>query len=60
MKRFGYLRLRYGHFTVSFPDVSGNLIYEASTTGDGIFYNNERAKHLRRAKEEILINYLNK
>jgi hypothetical protein len=36
-EKVGYLRLRHGHFTVECPDVRGEMVYEASPWGDGIF-----------------------
>lgn len=33
-KQVGYIRLRYGGLTVEYPDVGGEIIYEASI-GDG-------------------------
>jgi hypothetical protein len=49
----GYLRLRHGEFKVHCPDIGGFVVYEANTQGDGIFYDEERAGHLRRAVEAI-------
>jgi hypothetical protein len=55
----GYLRLRWGHFTVRFPDAEGELIYEANVGADGwtgIFDeadNSERDYHLRFAVDAI-------
>ncbi len=48
-KPAGYLRLRHGHFTVSFPDVDGELLYEAYPCGDGAFADDERLYYLRQA-----------
>jgi len=48
-KPAGYLRLRHGHFTVSFPDVDGELLYEAYPYGDGAFADDERLYYLRQA-----------
>ena len=42
----GYLRLRHGHFTVTVPDVSGELVYESYPSGDGCFEENERMEEL--------------
>lgn len=55
VKIVGYLRLRHGHFTVCFPDVYGEIIYEANPKGDGIFEDDEREFHLNKAKEAILM-----
>lgn len=52
-KQVGYLRLRHGHFSVEFPDCGGEILYEASTIGDGIFDDSERDNHIQRAKDAI-------
>lgn len=49
----GYLRLRHGHFQVRYPDVQGEVIYEADTKGDGLFESEEREFHLGKALEMI-------
>jgi hypothetical protein len=49
----GYLRLRHGHFYVSFPGVGGEIIYEANPHGDGIFEDNERDYYLKFAVDAI-------
>lgn len=50
-----YLRLRHGHFTVLYPDVGGECIYEASPEGDGEFEDEkERSFYLMEAKIAIL------
>lgn len=41
-----YLRLRHGCFTVTCPDVGGDVVYSASPDGDGIFDDDERASYL--------------
>jgi hypothetical protein len=46
-QRVGYLRLRHGYFTVDFPDVDGETVYEAETIGDGCFDATEREHHMR-------------
>ena len=51
--RVGYLRLRWGHFTVQVPDPSGLTVYEADTEGDGIFEPGERERHLGAALDAI-------
>ena len=50
----GYLRLRYGYFTVTYPDVNGKLIYEIQPKGDGLFEDDEREQYLHIAKEKIM------
>ena len=41
-EQVGYLRLRHGVFTCSYPDVGGEKIYEAYPKGDGSFDYDER------------------
>jgi ABC-type Fe3+ transport system substrate-binding protein len=41
-EQVGYMRLRHGGFTVSYPDVMGETVYSASPEGDGIFEPDER------------------
>lgn len=45
-RQVGYLRLRHGNFTVEWPDVGGELVYEASPMGDGDFEDEEREFYL--------------
>src|SRR5712691_9010372 len=52
-EKVGYLRLRHGHFRVECPDVFGEMVYEASPNGDGIFDDGERDQHLEAAREAI-------
>jgi plasmid stability protein len=52
-EKVGYLRLRHGHFRVECPDVWGEMVYEASPKGDGIFDDDERVEHLQAAREAI-------
>jgi plasmid stability protein len=52
-EKVGYLRLRHGNFTVECPDVRGEMVYEASPWGDGIFDDDERAEQLEAAREAI-------
>jgi plasmid stability protein len=52
-EKVGYLRLRHGHFRVECPDVYGEMVYEASPSGDGMFDDDERAEHLDAAREAI-------
>ncbi len=49
----GYLRLRWGDFSVDYPDCGGQTIYEASPQGDGFFEEEEREHFLRKAVEAI-------
>ena len=57
-KRVGYLRLRYGHFTVEVPDVYGELVYESWPQGSGAFENDERVGELAEAVVAIYKWYL--
>lgn len=50
----GYLRLRHGFFYVKYPDVGGEVIYEASPQGDGSFLDEERDYYLRFAVDAIM------
>lgn len=52
--QIGYLRLRHGSFTVSYPDVGGELVYQSYPKGDGVFYNDEREHYLIHAIEALL------
>ncbi len=49
----GYLRLRHGYFAATYPDITGEEVYSASTQGDGMFEDSEREYHLSRALEAI-------
>lgn len=53
----GNLRLRHGHFTVECPNgfhgVGGDIVFEASPMGDGLFMEEEREHYLQKAKEAI-------
>lgn len=49
----GYLRLRWGHFTVEVPDVGGNLVYEAMCSGKSALLDNERPHFLQKARVAI-------
>lgn len=49
----GYLRLRHGEFTVTCPDVDGQIVLDARPRGDGSFDDDERDDYLRRAKAAI-------
>lgn len=52
-KQVGYLRMRHGVFTVSYPDARGEIVYEAQPNGDGMFEPDEREKYLNDAKKAI-------
>lgn len=51
----GYLRLRWGYFTVRCPNSEGEVVFEARPEGDGIFTFEERDKYLGMATEAIRI-----
>ena len=53
-RQVGYLRLRHGHFTVTVPDVGGEVVYSANTKGDGCFDDDEKDYHLDMAVDKIL------
>jgi hypothetical protein len=53
----GYLRLRHGFFTVQYPNVEGECVYEAQPKGDGAFYEEEREHFLTSAKEALVDAY---
>lgn len=55
-----YLRLRHGHYTVSVPDVGGEVIYEAFPQGDGMFDDDERLKYLEESVNHIQKYYVNR
>lgn len=51
----GYLRLRHGVFKVEFVDKRGRFeeIYTAYPKGDGMFLEEEREEHIKKALEEL-------
>ena len=51
----GYLRLRWGHFSVRYPNPSGEVVYEASPRGDGIFEWDERDRYLADAVRALAL-----
>lgn len=50
----GYLRLRWGSFTVQYLNPSGEYVYSANTIGDGMFDDSEREGHLAVAKLRLI------
>ena len=56
-KQVGYIRLRFGGLTVEYPDVGGEIIYEASI-GDGwcgeFESEEQREYHLNKIADRIL------
>jgi hypothetical protein len=49
----GYLRLRHGYFRADVPDCGGEVVYDADTSGDGIFDPDERLPQLTAAVAAI-------
>lgn len=49
----GYLRLRFGAFTVRTPGLYGEIVYEAHVASDGIFDYEEREEYLHQAVHAI-------
>ena len=45
-KQVAYFRLRHGRFSVSCPDVGGEMVYFANPKGDGIFDADEEETYL--------------
>ena len=52
--QIGYLRLRHGSFTASYPDHKGAVVYSAYTAGDGLFEDYERVPQLTSACKALL------
>ena len=52
-KQVAYLRLRYGHFYVSCPNINGVMIYEAYPSGNNSFEWEERDHYLNDARFAI-------
>lgn len=55
-----YFRLRHGHFRVHCPDYGGEIVYEASPKGDGLFARDERVKYLTEAVLAVQEYYINR
>lgn len=51
----GYLRLRHGYFRAEYK---GTIVYDAEPKGDGSFYDDERKKHLNKARKAIYKAYI--
>lgn len=45
----GYLRLRHGHFCAEIAERDGEIVFEAWPSGDGMFDDDERVRHLEAA-----------
>lgn len=52
-RKVGYLRLRYGQFTVRVPSHEGMVVMSANAKGDGEFEDDERENYLSMAKQMI-------
>lgn len=52
--QIGYLRLRHGGFTASYPDYNGVDVYSASPKGDGCFEAEERMFYLENAVDALI------
>jgi hypothetical protein len=52
-EQVGYLRLRYGVFTVNCPNFMGDEVYTAQPDGDGRFTDDERERYLIEAVDAI-------
>lgn len=55
----GYLRLRHGYFRADYPDHGGDTVYEADTSGDGMFDDDERMPQLTAAIAALRKAHLN-
>jgi hypothetical protein len=54
-RMIGYLRLRHGYFTAEYPDVGGDLVFEAELgDGIGVFTDEERGKYLPLAVKALV------
>lgn len=58
-QQVGYLRLRHGGFTVTCPDVGGEVVLSCNPNGDGEFDDHERPFYLSIAKQAIIHFYIN-
>jgi len=58
-KTVGYLRLRWGNFTVTCPNVGGEVVLEAEPDGHGCFEDDERPYYLDCALNAVM-NWCNK
>lgn len=52
--RVGYLRLRWGYFSVTCPGIGGEQVYDSYTNGDGLFDDDEREHELAQATRAIM------
>lgn len=49
----GYLRLRHGEFSVTYPDVGGEELWDTKPLGEGSFEEEEREGYLTEAVKRI-------
>lgn len=56
----GYMRLRWGNFTVTCPDVDGTEVYDRCTHGNGSFEDDERMEQLIAGVQAITKYHLSK
>lgn len=56
----GYLRLRHGVFTASYPNYRGPTVYHGYPKGDGCFDEDERMFFLKEAVDSLLAFHNNK
>lgn len=52
--QIGYLRLRHGDFSGSYPNYDGDVVYRAYPKGDGCFDDDERMFFLKEAVDSII------
>lgn len=54
-RQIGYLRLRHGWFSATYPDHTGDdVVYTSEPKGDGCFAMDERADELEAAVEALV------
>lgn len=53
-KQVGYLRVRWGYFSVRYPNAAGEEIYGTDIKGDGLFDWDEREGQLAAARLRII------
>lgn len=58
--QIGYLRLRHGSFSASYPDYTGETVFHAHPKGDGMFEDDERMGYLTQAVCSLLNHHNNK
>lgn len=53
-RQIGYMRLRHGYFSVSYPDHGGKEVYRAQPQGDDVFEDHERDFYLEQGLIALL------